>query len=74
MADSAAAPDVEAAEHVDGDTDGSAAGIEEDKVRQSGHGQRALGAEEDKYGNGQMAQAPVQADALITLHASPGLA
>lgn len=73
MADGATAPDLEVAQHVDGDADGGGTNVEEDEVRHGRHGKTARGTEEDIYGHGGVAQAPEESVALITGHTGPGL-
>lgn len=72
VADAAAAPNLEVAEDVDADADGGGADIEEDEVREGGHGQRVAGAEEDVGGDEAVADGPVEAGALLFVHGGPG--
>lgn len=71
MSDAAAAPNFEIAQYIDNDTHGSATGVEEDKVRQGHCREGAAGPIEDEYGNGDMAQAPVEPHSLVSLEAFP---
>ena len=74
MPDATTPPDLEVAEHIDGDAHRRAPGIEEDEVGEGGQGKGALGAEEYEDGDGEVREGPIEADALIATHAVPGLA
>ncbi|KJR84804.1 uncharacterized protein SPSK_08587 [Sporothrix schenckii 1099-18] len=76
VADGGAPPDLKIAEHIDGNTDGRGADVEEHQVREGCQGQAiaALGStQKHKDSNGSVTQAPVETDALVAVHACPGL-
>ena len=69
MPHAAAGPHVEVTEHVDGDAQHSAQGVEEDEVRERGRGERALRAPKRVGGYRHVTDAPPEARVLLPGHA-----
>ena len=73
VADATPLPDLEVAEDLNDDADEGGTDVEEDQVREGGHGQRPVRRQHHRGGDQQVAEAPVEPAALVSGHGPPRL-